>query len=92
MPEPVAEGATDIDNIIINEYIWQVINDQQNEMIPNKNQPTEFFRNILQGMKEASRKLVEESAAQGRSLVISVDGKVKDVPAKELLSQVTKTD
>lgn len=28
VPEPVAEGAAGIDNIIINEYIWQVINDQ----------------------------------------------------------------
>jgi len=61
-------------------------------MIPNKNQPTEFFKKILQGMKKASRKLVEESAAQGRSLVISIDGEVKDVPAKELLSQVSKLD
>ena len=61
-------------------------------MIPNKNQPPDFFKNILKGMKKASRQLVEESAAQGRSLVISVDGEVKDVPAKELLSQVTKPD
>jgi hypothetical protein len=61
-------------------------------MISNKKQPTEFFKNILQGMKKASRKLVEESAAQGRSLVISVDGEVKDVPAQELLAQVTKSD
>ena len=61
-------------------------------MIPNKKQPTEFFKNILQGMKKASRKLVEESAAQGRSLVISVDGEVKDVPAQELLVQVSKSD
>lgn len=28
VPEPIAEGAIGIDNIIINEYIWQVINDQ----------------------------------------------------------------
>ena len=28
VPEPVAEGAIGVDNIIINEYIWQVINDQ----------------------------------------------------------------
>ena len=36
-------------------------------------------------MEKASRKLVEESAAQGRSLVISENGEVKNVPAKELL-------
>lgn len=28
VPEPVAEGAIGVDNNIINEYIWQVINDQ----------------------------------------------------------------
>jgi predicted ABC-type ATPase len=27
-PEPVAEGGVDIENIIINEYIWNVVNDQ----------------------------------------------------------------
>jgi predicted ABC-type ATPase len=27
-PEPIAEGGINVENIIINEYIWQVINDQ----------------------------------------------------------------
>lgn len=27
-PRPIAEGGIDIDNIIINEYIWAVIKDQ----------------------------------------------------------------
>jgi hypothetical protein len=58
-------------------------------MESNKPQPTELFSQILAGMKKASRKLVEESAAQGRSLVISIDGEVKAVPAKELLSQIS---
>ncbi|HVU96293.1 MAG TPA: hypothetical protein VHE34_13775 [Puia sp.] len=40
-------------------------------------------------MKKASRKLVEESAAQGRSLVISINGEVKNIPAKELLSEIS---
>ena len=44
---------------------------------------------ILKGMTEASRKLVEESAANGRSLVISEDGEVKRVPAKDLLPRVS---
>ena len=33
----------------------------------------------IKGMTAASRKLVEESAANGRSLVISEDGEVKRV-------------
>jgi hypothetical protein len=64
---------------------------KHNEMEINKPQPTELFSKILAGMKKASRKLVEESAAQGRSLVISVNGEVKDVPAAQLLSQVSET-
>ncbi|HWB92021.1 MAG TPA: zeta toxin family protein [Puia sp.] len=28
VPEPIAEGAIGVDNIVINEYIWHVINDQ----------------------------------------------------------------
>jgi len=59
-------------------------------MEANKPQPTELFSKILEGMRKASRKLVEEAAAQGRSLVISVNGEVKNVPAKELLSQVSE--
>ena len=43
-------------------------------------------------MKKASRKLVEESVAQGRSLVVCIDGEVKKVPAKDLLSKVSETN
>ena len=59
------------------------------EMESNKSQPTELFSRILAGMKKATRKLVEESAAQGRSLVVSVNGEAKSVAAKELLSQLS---
>lgn len=40
--------------------------------------------------KEAIRKLIEESARQGRSLYIWRDGKVVAVPAEELLSESKK--
>ena len=56
----------------------------------NKSKLDELSEKILKGMKEASRKLVEESAARGRSLVVSVDGKVKNIPAKELLKAFSK--
>ena len=58
-------------------------------METNKSELDELSDKILQGMTEASRKLVEESAANGRSLVISEDGEVKRVPAKDLLPQVS---
>lgn len=59
-------------------------------MESNKSQTTELFSRILAGMKKATRKLVEESAAQGRSLIISENGEVKSIPAKELLLQMTE--
>jgi hypothetical protein len=61
-------------------------------METNKTQPSELFSKILLGMKKASRKLVEESAAQGHSLIVCIDGEVKKVPAKDLLSRVSESN
>lgn len=58
-------------------------------MEPNKSYLDELSDKILKGMAEASRKLVERSAAVGRSLIISEDGEVKRVPAKDLLAKVS---
>jgi hypothetical protein len=58
-------------------------------MEANKSELDELSDKIMQGMTEASRKLVEKSAANGRSLVISEDGEVKKAPAKELLPRVS---
>lgn len=58
-------------------------------METSKSELDKLSDKILQGMTEASRKLVEKSAASGRSLVISEDGEVKRVPAKELLPRVS---
>jgi hypothetical protein len=54
----------------------------------NKPELTEFFKSILQAMNDATRKLVEETAVNGGSLVISINGEVKKVPAKDLLAKV----
>ncbi|MDR3010976.1 MAG: hypothetical protein LBV59_23820 [Sphingobacterium sp.] len=40
---------------------------------------------IRLGVQKALRKLAEESAAKGESLAVKVDGKIQEVPAKELL-------
>jgi len=58
-------------------------------MEANKSELDKLSDKILQGMTEASRKLVEKSAASGRFLVISEDGEVKRVPAKDLLPKVS---
>jgi hypothetical protein len=55
----------------------------------NKSELDRLSEKFLQGMKEASRKLVEESAANGRSLIISVNGEIKRVLAKDLLPRVS---
>ena len=59
-------------------------------MESNKSELDQLSDKIMQGMTEASRKLVEQSAASGRSLVISEDGEVKKVPATDLLPRVSK--
>jgi len=57
-------------------------------METNKSELDELSDKIMKGMTEASRKLVEKSAISGRSLVISEDGEVKKIPAKDLLPRV----
>ncbi|GGC40776.1 hypothetical protein GCM10011386_36050 [Parapedobacter defluvii] len=46
---------------------------------------TSFSDKVLYGVKKALRKLCEETAAKGGSLVIKRDGEIQNVPAKELL-------
>ncbi len=45
---------------------------------------------IRLGVQKALRKLAEESAAKGESLVVKIDGKIQEVPAKELLMNLPK--
>ena len=59
-------------------------------METNKSELDELSDKIMRGMTEASRKLVQESAASGRSLIISEDGEVKRVPARDLLPRVSE--
>ena len=58
------------------------------------NEPThisEFSEKILQGIRKASRKLIEISAANNESLVIGdKDGKITTIPAKDLLDTLQK--
>jgi hypothetical protein len=51
----------------------------------------EFSEKILEGLKIAMKKLVETSAKNDKELVIrDKDGKIKSVPAKDLLHRVQK--
>ena len=61
----------------------------QNAIIPPE---TPFADKVLYGLRKALRKLVEESAANGESLVIKRDGEIKEVPAKDLLKTLPKED
>jgi hypothetical protein len=59
-------------------------------MEKSKPELTDLFKSILHAMNDATRKLVEEAAATGGSLVISINGEVKRVPAKDLLPRFSK--
>jgi hypothetical protein len=52
----------------------------------------EVAEKILKGMQIAYRKLVEETAARNGHLIVSEDGKPKQVQAKDLLDKVPKVD
>lgn len=49
-----------------------------------------FSDKLLYGVQKALRKLAIEAAAKGESLVVKIDGEIKDVPAKELLKTLPK--
>jgi len=59
-------------------------------MKTNNSELNELSEKILRGVAKASRKLVEESAAKGKSLVVSINGEVRKVPARELLLEVAE--
>ncbi len=53
-----------------------------------KQENIELGDKIFVGLKQAIRKLYEQSAANNEMMVISVNGKIKHVPAKELLAKM----
>lgn len=55
-----------------------------NEDLRNSN--ADWTEKIREGVQKALRKLAEESAAKGESLVVKIDGEIKEVSAKELLA------
>ena len=77
--------------MILNSELWSIFSKQSNFM-ENKNiNLDEFSEKILEGMKIAIKKLVETSAKNDEELVIrDKDGKIKSVPAKDLLPIVQK--
>lgn len=53
---------------------------------------TSFADRVLYGVQKALRKLTEETALKGGSLVVKIDGEIKEIPAKELLKTLPKQD
>ncbi len=49
---------------------------------------TDLLNKIKRGLKLAARKLMEEKAANNETAVISVNGEIKSVSAKELLKKM----
>jgi predicted ABC-type ATPase len=89
-PNIIARGATKGDKMILNSELWNIFLEQRNFMEENI-YLDEFSEKILEGMKIAMKKLVETSAKNNEDLVIrDKDGKIKSVPAKDLLHLVQK--
>ena len=60
----------------------------KNGIMPDKLSHTELTRKIEVGICKAIRKLYEERAAKGETVVFTVDGKRQHVPAKDLLKDL----
>ena len=48
----------------------------------------ELEKKIIAGFKKASDDLIKTSAAKNESLVITVNGEIRHLPAKELLAKM----
>jgi len=59
-------------------------------MKTNKDQFRELDIKIQEGLKKAYQKLVEKKAKENGSLILSVNGKVTEVQAAEILKTLKK--
>jgi hypothetical protein len=90
-PNIIARGSTKEDKTILNSELWNIFSKQSNFMEDKSIYLDEFSEKILEGLKIAMKKLVETSARNNEELVIrDKDGKIKSVPAKDLLHRVQK--
>lgn len=55
-----------------------------------KQENIELYKKIQAGLKLAFRRLYEQKAANNESVVISVNGEIRHVPAKDLLKNYDK--
>lgn len=55
------------------------------DMVSRRQENIELLNKIEAGLKLAYRRLYEQKAARNETVVISVNGEVKHVPAKDLL-------
>jgi hypothetical protein len=79
------------EEMILNSELWSIFSNQSNFMEEKNIYLDEFSEKILEGMRIAMKKLVETSAKNDEELVIrDKDGKIKSVPAKDLLHLVQK--
>jgi predicted ABC-type ATPase len=90
-PKIIARGSAKDDKMILNSELWNIFLEQRHFMEDKNIYLDEFSEKILAGMKMAIKKLVETSAKNDEELVIrDKDGKIKSVPAKDLLHIVQK--
>jgi hypothetical protein len=89
-PTIIARGS-EKKEMILNSELWSIFSNQSNFMEDKNIYLDEFSEKILEGMRIAMKKLVEDSAKNDEELVIrDKDGTIKSVPAKDLLHRVQK--
>lgn len=88
-PNIIARGTMNDDKMIINSELWNIFSEQRHFMEDKTIYLDEFNEKVLAGLRKAIKKLVETSAKNDEELVIGdKDGKIKSVPAKDLLHRV----
>jgi len=88
-PNVIAKGTMYDDKMIVNSELWNIFSEQRNFMEDKTIYLDEFDEKLLEGLRKAIKKLVETSAKNDEDLVIGdKDGKIKSVPAKDLLHRV----
>lgn len=90
-PELIARGGP-TDTEIFNKYIWNTMLAQQDQ---GKNgslsSDSAFAVHVMAGLRKALRKMTEEGALKGESLVIgNLEGKVQTLQAAELLKTLSQ--
>lgn len=90
VPKIVAQK-DEFGEVIVNNEVWSSINVVMAKDKLDIYNTIPLTERIRLGVQKALRKLAEESALKGESLVVKVEGEIREVPAKDLLVTLPKS-